>query len=761
MAVRDKSEHPRGEPPPPPPPSNRYLDWAIKTGFRYQRPGDWIPLLVEFRREAVVQGEEASVNAFKRFQELGWLGEAWRVFVKIPEILQTLPKALNDHSNEFDFCVVLVNRKEALGVVEDAGWRKTIRSAQLGPPLADLGKASPLVSIGAEPASNRSPAGPGAPPIDETQSTPPLSFMRKLARFFGLARRQARQRRGAGLAQETGQSSGTGPAQVAAGAKRVVVAVLDEGIAFAHERFRSGDGSRIEFLWKQDGRYGKSLGSWMPGTELTGQDIKDAITHFSVAGRVDEDRLYQREGDVDFGRDGFKALARRRSHGTHVLDLAAGAQRDAAGIEARPIIAVELPQESVADPTGAPLYIHILLGIVYILSRAEAMLQPQETELPVVVNLSYGPHHGPHDGTSSFERILDFFIDITQNTSTPLHVVLAAGNFRQLRTHARVSQLAPSHKHDLVWILQPEDKTPSFLELWARASGNAPAELAVSVTSPGGATWTVNKAVTSDPPGTAAPRELQVDYIAEPSHVLVSIVAQPTAAEPLDPLGLPLAPSGRWTITVQNTGAGPLELDSWIGRDVAIGGRRSRGRQSYFEDSSYERNDREGRPVEFDPAPAPPGRLGIERSRTLSGIATGDNVHVVGGFRRRPGLPDMPASYSSMGPASRPATSRNAVTALAPSDDSLNCPGLLGSGTHSGSIVAMYGTSVAAPVYARALANQIGLKATMAFDPPPAPPRRPFVPPGSVKDVAGKGCLRETPYHDSSIREEQRPGRTR
>ena len=131
-----------------------------------------------------LQGEEASVNAFKRFQELGWLGEAWRVFVKIPEILQTLPKALNDHSNEFDFCVVLVNRKEALGVVEDAGWRKTIRSAQLGPPLADLGKASPLVSIGGEPASNRSPAGPGAPPIDETQSTPPLSFMRRLARFL-------------------------------------------------------------------------------------------------------------------------------------------------------------------------------------------------------------------------------------------------------------------------------------------------------------------------------------------------------------------------------------------------------------------------------------------------------------------------------------------------------------------------------------------------------------------------------------------------
>jgi len=112
----------------------------------------------------------------------------------------------------------------------------------------------------------------------------------------------------------------------------------------------------------------------------------------------------------------------------------------------------------------------------------------------------------------------------------------------------------------------------------------------------------------------------------------------------------------------------------------------------------------------------------------------------------------MPASYSSMGPTSRLAATRS-VTALAPSDDSLTCPGLLGSGTHSGSIVAMYGTSVAAPVYARALANEIGLKGATAFDLPPALP----VPPSAVKDVVGQGCLRGTPYHDTDAIRSQRP----
>ena len=54
-------------------------------------------------------------------------------------------------------------------------------------------------------------------------------------------------------------------------------------------------------------------------------------------------------GGLGFSTGGFKALARRRSHGTHVLDLAAG-DNPAANMMNLPIIAVDMPDEAVGDP---------------------------------------------------------------------------------------------------------------------------------------------------------------------------------------------------------------------------------------------------------------------------------------------------------------------------------------------------------------------------------------------------------------------------
>src|SRR5262245_43953223 len=102
----------------------------------------------------------------------------------------------------------------------------------------------------------------------------------------------------------------------------VLTAVLDEGIAFAHERFRGlGNRTRIEYFWNQEGAGPPPVGLLgLFGTELSAAAIDAAVT----AARGDEDQVYRTRGDLDFASPNYKAVAHRRSHGTHVLDLAAG-----------------------------------------------------------------------------------------------------------------------------------------------------------------------------------------------------------------------------------------------------------------------------------------------------------------------------------------------------------------------------------------------------------------------------------------------------
>ena len=637
------------------PPYSPYLEWAIATKFRYCRRGKWLPLLVRFDSKALitrhrqVSGNKITITPLNLFRQLNWLGEKWRDKVRIAQPFFQLPAAL-ERSSEVDFGVILFPLEPQLdvlsGVLADPGWLDTIVEAIPGPPI-------------------------GNESMTWTYRKPEACW-RRLLRFLLVP------------------------------ARRVLMAVLDEGIAYAHERFRDGNKSRIEYLWRQD-----------RGDDLTAAEIEAGLAMVTSNGRTDEDLLYEGFGDIDFSADGFKALARRRSHGTHVLDLAAGARSDNAP-KNRPIVAVELPSEAVGDPSGTPLYAHILMGLIYVLVRAEDLRLCRK--LPVVVNISYGPQQGPHDGSSVFERILELLIQLTAQT-TPLTIVLAAGNSRQSRTHARFP-IALGQAEEIGWRLQPEDLTPSFVEFWVTPAGLKPVKVSVTVTSPHGDRVVVSEDDTDQGFPLAAQPESQIfRAIYQPvtssagrTRVVVMVLAtansQPFSTDPV-------APAGRWTVRIDNAGEEKVEVEGWISRDGPIGGRPAHGRQSCFDDEKYRRNDRDGRPYDFDKV-----RSYVTRERTLSGIATGPSPIVVGGFRRKPGFqpqlgdpraptPDMPATYSSMGEASGITPVRKGPTALGPSDDSLMCPGIIAAGTRSGSAVAMNGTSVAAPNLARYVADEI------------------------------------------------------
>jgi hypothetical protein len=72
-----------------------------------------------------------------------------------------------------------------------------------------------------------------------------------------------------------------------------VVAVIDDGLAFAHERFRLANGkTRFKYFWNQDDSTGQGLPAgfgW--GRELAEAEINTLLASCSHSGLVDEDAL--------------------------------------------------------------------------------------------------------------------------------------------------------------------------------------------------------------------------------------------------------------------------------------------------------------------------------------------------------------------------------------------------------------------------------------------------------------------------------------
>jgi hypothetical protein len=171
----------------------------------------------------------------------------------------------------------------------------------------------------------------------------------------------------------------------------------------------------------------------------------------------------------------------------------------------------------------------------------------------------------------------------------------------------------------------------------------------------------------------------------------------------LDP-NVATAPCGNWTIRLKNAGMVPGQpIQVWVRRDDTLYGHPRRGRQSYFVEEGYKRFDPMGHEEERDD---PACRM--QRGGLLNAIGTGRETVVIGGFLRQ----EMRAAkYSAGGPITpprgAPAAHRDGPDALCVSDDSLVQHGLLAAGSRSGSVVAMNGTSAAAPQITREIARRM------------------------------------------------------
>jgi hypothetical protein len=517
----------------------------------------------------------------------------------------------------------------------------------------------------------------------------------------------------------------------------VIVAIIDDGLGIANHRFRSSlDSTRIAHFLDLGLPWAEAPIGPQPTDELLGRSWTGPQIDELLATYLDEQDIYHAMALVDPRSERRQPLRAAVSHGTHMLDTACGydyVQTDHATLARRPIIAVQLPTEVAEDRSDAWMPQSAKRALDWILVKAAALSAARPNgshrrRLPLIVNGSCGSMAGPQDGWSDVERRVSQFVETYRDGGDPrlCTVVLSAGNSLQLRATAllrrRSAMVTP-----LPWRVLPDDKTSSFLQIWLpEADDTTPQQVRVTLTPPRDAPAQpgfseLGKAAQWEIDGIPYAR-IYHQRSARPkgrSRECITIAIRPTEDDgipvPIEPRGecgakirpteddgvpVPVAPSGEWGVKIEALHlAETAEIDLHIHRDDAGLFARGKGRQSYFDQQDYE---------QFDPIS---GRANSDErvstkspvilKRTLSAYACGDATLVVGGYRHSDGEP---APYSSSGPTRSVRVGPDLATVT---EESPALPGILGTGTTSGSVAILNGTSVAAPLVTRRLADII------------------------------------------------------
>jgi hypothetical protein len=497
-----------------------------------------------------------------------------------------------------------------------------------------------------------------------------------------------------------------------------VLGIIDGGLAFAHANFRRPNGqTRIARFWRQDQEgWGPPPDGLGYGHELAGTQIDRAMRRHTHGGLVDETQVYR---EFRLGLE----LDKRANHGTHVLDVVAGPRKVRAQVANLPphfdapptwtladddasrcdIVAVQLDWDTVVDTSGGSMNVHIMDGLMYVLSRCAA-------DARIAINVSWGTLAGPHDGSSVLESAMDQLVALREGR---LQIALPASNGYQDRMHANAT-LEPGEQISLHWCGQPQDRTENFLELWIQPGARG---LRIELTPPGRRSlpplaWG-ESGLWTDESGRPLCALIYPQAVATGAHGTCALLAvAPTFAFEATRA---TAPSGRWQLKLRNAGPGQATFDAYVERDDEIIGVRTGARPSHFEDEWY---DTSGNPGSFvDHADNPSA---IRRSGTFNSIGTGARTVSVGGTR----LAGAPVSvggtrlagahwarYSPRKPdpdgsrlPQRPGVVKVPTTDAA-SDENAALPGLRAAGSRSGGAVRLVGTSDAAPQVTRKLFN--------------------------------------------------------
>lgn len=541
-----------------------------------------------------------------------------------------------------------------------------------------------------------------------------------------------------------------------------VVAVIDNGMAVGHGLFRhdgdaAGPTSRVAFYWNMEGAGitdatlpGGATEPASLGNIWTGMGLTHVLRRNMHNGLLDDAAFYRDIGAIDWSARTNTPVAKRLSHGTHVMGLCAGYKTAIPGAldEAlrRPIIAVNLRTSDIDDPSGPQFHVLLEQALFFIKQRHKRFrIENTNKKPPLVINFSFGNYAGPHDGTSLIERVIFDKLFKKGNKKGKTQFLLPAGNNNVLQCHARLCLTPAQPSQTLDWRLQPEDRSVSAVQLWLDKKGKVPEDFVrLTVTGPG---KIAPVDLASEPSGIARNlRDQNGTIVGSVSFVPANtgnfkrghfvVLLDATSHPHTD---TPETPSGVWQLTLTAPGKPgkkkkPVGLKAWVLRDETLPGFPGFGRQSYFDDPDYARlyepgvdadpRDRQliGAPLGYDPTMTD---ALVRREGTLNGFASLPETIVVGGFRGAvPKEAAAMALYSSSGPTNT--QKRTGPDASAQSDASPVLVGVLSAGSASGSMISMPGTSVSTPQVARLVAGLVAAQ----------PANTMFPGPGEVRAIA-------------------------
>jgi subtilisin family serine protease len=319
------------------------------------------------------------------------------------------------------------------------------------------------------------------------------------------------------------------------GGAGVVVGIVDFGCDFAHQNFLKPDGStRIEAIWNQAGTA-------------------------SGPSQVQYGRLHTR-GDIDAAladADPYRALGygsrtdpsfMEGTHGTHVMDIAAGNGRGS-GVPGcateSAIIFVDLEASDIA--WQGPAAVGQSFGDSVRVLEAVSLIFELAGDRPCVVNLSLGTNGGPHDGTTLVEQGFDRLIKTKPNRA----IVLAAANSQADNIHT-AGDIPRGGAADLVWKTRDSLAGPE-MEIWIPRDCSVAAELiapdgtSLGVAEPGG-----NLSVGTDDDVVVYVGS-QLDNPGNHDNMIGIFVAGGVGA-------------GEWTIRLINRGDNAVAYHAWIER---------------------------------------------------------------------------------------------------------------------------------------------------------------------------------------------------
>ncbi len=481
--------------------------------------------------------------------------------------------------------------------------------------------------------------------------------------------------------------------------KTPVVGIIDDSIGFLNHRFQRADGTtRFRSLWIMHndtlaGDPGPCIPSLLSGIELTGAHINTRL-----GWNRSEETLYRQVNNGVFGAASRHGTAFHAGHGTHVLDLAAGAD-PGDPISEVPILGVQISPSSIGETSGADLNPDIIRGLDWITMRALQM----QGRLPLVINISLGSLAGPMDGTSLIEKRITAAIQWyhLRSNHAPVRVVFAYGNAHKSRLVAEAT-LQPGEETSVHWRVLPDDATRSTLEM--RTDAGTGAQLTFGLVPPDAGSalalpsWPTGAAILqyNTPSGVAA--EVSADVESDLGGTAVTdkttLIVAPTVRS--DPR--PVSCAGPWIVTVHNTGTTPARLNLRVQRDDTPGGFRRNGRQSWLDHPDGWHWDDETRAYTKPGAAGPVTRQGSEVS--YAGVQH-PSVYFVGAAR--PGLSAQgsvrPAIYTAEGSLPLP----DSPTVSGMGDEGAALTGQRAIGVLSGSTARMAGTSVATPQITRQL----------------------------------------------------------